>query len=56
MVFSSGWDIQDRRNFVFIKPKSYESNFAVDELGGQLIKMIIDPNQMIENKSYCTYK
>lgn len=44
--FSSGWDIQDRRNFVFIKPKSYESNFAVDELGETINKkMIIDPNQ-----------
>ena len=43
--FSSGWDIQDRRNFVFIKPKSYESNFAVDELGETINKkMIIDPN------------
>lgn len=36
--FSSGWDIQDRRNFVFIKPKSYESNFAVDELGETINK------------------
>ena len=43
--FSSGWDIQDRRNFVFIKPKSYESNFAIDELGETVNKkMIIDPN------------
>ena len=43
--FSTGWDIQDRRNFVFIKPKSYESNFAVDEMGETVNKkMIIDPN------------
>lgn len=43
--FSDGWDFQDRRNFVFIKPKSYESSFAVDEFG-EIVnkKTIIDPN------------
>jgi type IV secretion system protein VirB9 len=43
--FSTGWDIEDRRNFIFIKPKSYESNFAVDEFGETVNKKsIIEPN------------
>lgn len=42
--FSQGWDIQDRRNFIFIKPKSYESQFSVDEFG-EIVnkKSIIEP-------------
>jgi type IV secretion system protein VirB9 len=43
--FTSGWDIQDRRNYVFIKPKAYESSVAVDEFGETVNKkMIIEPN------------
>lgn len=43
--FSAGWDIEDRRNFIFIKPKSYESQFAVDEFGETVNKKsIIEPN------------
>jgi type IV secretion system protein VirB9 len=43
--FSTGWDIEDRRNFIFIKPKSYESQFAVDEFGETVNKKsIIEPN------------
>ncbi|MCG3667490.1 P-type conjugative transfer protein VirB9 [Aliarcobacter butzleri] len=42
--FSQGWDIQDRRNFIFIKPKSYESQFSVDEFGETVNKKsIIEP-------------
>ena len=42
--FSDGWDFQDRRNFIFIKPKSYESQFAVDEMGETVNKKtIIEP-------------
>lgn len=43
--FSQGWDIEDRRNFIFIKPKAYESQFAVDEFGEAVNKKsIIEPN------------
>ncbi|RBQ32266.1 P-type conjugative transfer protein VirB9 [Arcobacter sp. FW59] len=43
--FSQGWDFQDRRNYIFIKPKSYESTFAVDEFGEAVNKKsIIQPN------------
>ncbi len=43
--FNQGWDIQDRRNFIFIKPKSYESQFAVNEFGETINKkFIIQPN------------
>lgn len=43
--FSQGWDIEDRRNFIFIKPKAYESQFAVDEFGETVNKKsIIEPN------------
>ena len=42
--FSQGWDFQDRRNFIFIKPKAYESSFAIDEMGETVNKkMIIEP-------------
>ena len=42
--FSQGWDFQDRRNYIFIKPKSYESTFAVDEFGETVNKKsIIEP-------------
>ncbi|QKF77296.1 P-type conjugative transfer protein VirB9 [Arcobacter defluvii] len=42
--FSNGWDFQDRRNFIFIKPKAYESTFAVDEYGETVKKTtIIEP-------------
>ena len=43
--FSLGWEIEDRRNFIFIKPKAYESQFAVDEFGEAVNKKsIIEPN------------
>ena len=39
--FSDGWDLQDRRNFVFIKPKAYESSFSIDEFGETVNKKIM---------------
>jgi len=43
--FSAGWDIQDRRNYIFIKPKAYESQFSVDEDGEVAQKKtVVQPN------------
>jgi len=44
--FSAGWDIQDRRNYIFIKPKAYESSFSIDDDGEVAQKKtIIQPNK-----------
>lgn len=57
--FSAGWDFQDRRNFIFIKPKSYESQFAVDNMGETVNKKTIiepTPNEWKTNLIVLTNK
>ncbi len=39
--FNDGWDLKDRRNFIFIKPIPYVSKIATNELGETVNKSVV---------------